>query len=107
MDSMYEETERELSMKNMSNYGLNPAATKALVEDYKKKCAPYPIQLFISVGNSPIVRLSEVCGDIEIYLSTPGYVGKAGKGKVIIDTMTDFYQTDMGIPMHAIEMKVG
>lgn len=80
MDSMYDETERELSMKNMSNYGLNPAATKLLVEDYKKKCAPYPIRLFISVGNSPIIRLSEVCGDVEIYLATPGYVGKAGKG---------------------------
>jgi len=77
---MYDETERTVSLKNLDNFGINPAAVNMLVQDYKKHCMPNPITLCISCGASPIVRLSDASDEVEIYLRTPGFVGRAGKG---------------------------
>ena len=76
----YDETERPLTMNTLGNLGLNPAAVKMLVEDYKAMISPFPIKIVVSVGDSPIMRLKESEKTIEIYVRKPGYVGRSGGG---------------------------
>jgi hypothetical protein len=65
-ESMYAETERELNVTHLNNYGLNPVAVKMLVQDYKAYVSPY---------NTLVRYFGDEENEVHIYLKKPGYVG--------------------------------
>lgn len=69
-DTQYSETERELEIKHLSNFGLNPHACIIMVESYKKQMAPLPVtfEYFVTVEGKGLLKM-------EVVLRTPGYLG--------------------------------
>ena len=79
-DTMFFENERELSPKNISNLGLNPAALMILVKSYGAKISPQPALCAFHAKKGGVLTT------VEIELRTPGYMGRATGAKDGIDT---------------------
>ena len=85
--TQYSEGERELEMKVMENFGINPFAVKLLVDSYFKSVAPYPYSTtFTMPKHDPKMDFTEGRAyQVEVYIYKPGYVGKKYKSKKILD----------------------
>lgn len=93
---------RNVPMSNLSNLGVNPYAIKILVDSYKAKIKPKPVKIDYymiakEVDNNKILE-TVPDADVEISLSTPGYVGR-GSGNVhdlekrgVRDTCRSYYK---------------
>lgn len=75
-DTKYTESERELTDTVLSNFGLNPMATRLLVKSYIDKIAPNPINFDYALVTTPMGSALVQEHVAEIYLSRPGYLGK-------------------------------
>lgn len=74
----YFEDERILSDIKLDRFGINPFATKILIDSYKNKVAPQPATIIYDVGFQD-KNMDEKTKDkhrVEISLKTPGFVGK-------------------------------
>lgn len=74
---MYEENERAISLNTAKNLGLNPIALKKTLEMYKKTHAPKPAHIKINIKPDAKVVLGKLEEAVDIYMSTPGYLGRA------------------------------
>lgn len=77
--TQYDENERELTEKHLSNFGLNPFALKLLVRSYMANIYPEPILLdyFVEVQD-----LGQCHFELEI--RKPGYLGaKRGNAEAL------------------------
>ncbi len=76
--------ERESSPKRLSNFGLNPFALEMLVKSYIEKASPQPFKASISIGYEDKIK-NKVGRRVDIYLLTPGYLGKHRADPRVID----------------------
>lgn len=76
-DTKYSEKERVLTGKILNRYGLNPFAADIIVKSYKEKLAPQPVSFDYEMHVRPnIASKEEQAFTAEVYLYTPGFLGK-------------------------------
>ena len=76
--TQYEEKERELLDKHLSNFGLNPFALKIIVSSYMKNVYPLPV-VFDYFVKTPLGN-----AQAEMSIKKPGFLGKGqGSGELL------------------------
>lgn len=86
-DTQYTENERELEMKVMERFGINPFAVKLLVDAYFKFVAPVPFSTTFTLPKKDF-KMDFAGGkqsQVEVYIYKPGYVGRKFPSKKPID----------------------
>jgi hypothetical protein len=81
-DTQYSEKERLVFAKQLDTFNINPFAMWLVAESYIKECHPFPIKyVWGTQGKDLMDDRAESTGEVELYISTAGYLGKK-KGNV-------------------------
>lgn len=69
MSTMYQDKEREIKRKHLSNFGLNPYALEIVLDSYRKNIYPMPVKIPYIVDTPNGTAL------VEMEIKKPGYLG--------------------------------
>ena len=84
----YEESERELKLKTLSNFGINPWALLLVITSYKSVAGGEPVSITVQLEKKdPKMDLrGPTVGLVEIHIMTPGFMArKTGQLKGPLD----------------------
>lgn len=75
-DTMFSEKERLVTIKQMSNFNLNPFAFWGMIETYIEKIHPLPIHFIYTPQRNDMQDQKEGGKAVELWINAVGYLGK-------------------------------